>query len=251
MNQTLQNSWRARTASCDSRGFTLVELAIAIFVLALILGTILVPLSSQMNQRRVADSQRNMEEIVEALTGFAVANGYLPCPAVSATNGLEDRAAGVCNAGKRQGFVPWVTLGVSKVDAWGNLFRYSVTPAYSSSAAPFTLGTGPDITIRTRTADGTALTNLTNANTVTAVVLSHGNNAYGATNSQGTVQALPTGWPAGNADENSNATGTTVFISRAAQGTGAGGAGGEFDDIVAWLPRTTLINRMVATGKLP
>jgi type II secretory pathway pseudopilin PulG len=233
------------------RGFTLVELAIALFVVVLVLGGILVPLTTQANQRKVSDTQRSLDETNEALTGFAIANGYLPCPAISATDGQEDRTAGVCTAGKRQGFIPWTTLGVSKLDAWGNIFRYSVTPGYTSSAAPFTLGTAPDITIQTRTADGTALTNLTNANTVTAVVLSHANNAYGATNSQGVVQALPAGWPASNSDENTNSTGTTIFVSRAPQREGASGLGGEFDDIVAWLPRFSLVNRMVSGGKLP
>ena len=62
---------------------------------------------------------------------------------------------------------------------------------------------------------------------------------------------MPTGWPANNTDENTNATGTTTFVSRDAQGTSAGGAGGEFDDIVVWVSRYTLLNRMVAAGKLP
>jgi len=227
-----------------------MELAIAIFVITLILGSILMPLSTQVLQRKVSDSQKSLDEINEALTGFAIANGYLPCPAISATDGREDRTAGVCTAGKRQGFVPWVTLGVSKRDAWGNIYRYSVTPAYTSSVTPFTLATAPDITIRTRAAAGT-LTNLTNANTVTTVALSHGNNGYGAFSDQGAAQALPADWPASNTDENTNATGTTSFVSRVHQGAGAGGTGGEFDDIVAWLPRVTLVNRMVSAGKLP
>jgi len=236
---------------CDARGVTLIELALAIFIIGLVLGGILVPLTTQVNQRNVSVTQKGLTEIHEALTGYAIAKGYMPCPAVSATNGLEDRTGGECNGGKRQGFIPWVTLGITKLDAWGNIYRYSVTPAYSSGAAPFAINTAPDITIRTRTADGTTLTNLTNVNTVVAIVISHGANGFGASNNQGVIQALPDDWPANNIDENLNATGTTTFVSRAAQGTGAGGAGGEFDDIVAWLPKFTLVNRMIAAGKLP
>ncbi len=237
-------------------GFTLIEMAIAIAVIGLMLGSILVPLSRQVEQRQIAATRAALDEIREALLGFAIAKGYLPCPAISATNGLEDRTGSVCTGGKRQGFVPWQTLGVSKLDGWGNIFRYSVTLTFASGAAPFTLSMlpltagGPDITIQTRSSAG-ALTNLTNATTVVAVILSLGKNGNGANNDQGIAQALPSTWPGSYADENTNAAGTTIFVSRVQQDQGATGTGGEFDDIVAWLPAYTLFNRMVAARQLP
>jgi hypothetical protein len=39
------------------------------------------------------------------------------------------------------------------------------------------------------------------------------------------------------------------FVSRNPSSPGA--PGGEFDDIVSWLPTGILFNRMVAAGKLP
>lgn len=233
-------------------GFTLVELAIAIFVIALLLGSILVPLVTQVEQRQIAETQKSLDEIREALLGFAATNGYLPCPAISATNGQEDRTAGACTGGKRQGFLPWETLAVSRLDAWGHLFRYSVTITFTPTTS-FTSATLPDITIRTRNAAGT-LTNLTSASPnaiVPAIVLSHGKNGYGATNVQGIVQALPANWPTTNVDENTNASGTTVVISRTVQAQGASGSGGEFDDQLVWLSRWVLLSRMVTAGKLP
>ena len=234
--------------SRHQQGFTLIEMAVAIFIITLLLGSILVPLTTQVNQRKVSDTQRALDEAKEALVGFAITNGYLPCPAVSSTNGQEDRTAGVCTGGKRRGFVPWVTLGVSKLDGWGHVIRYSVTPAYSSSASPFTLTTPADITIQTRDNAGT-LINLVTA--IPVVVLSQGKNGYAAVDDLGVLQQLPTGWPASFPDENSNTTGTTLFVSRTAQEAGASGAGGEFDDIVTWLSPHVLFNRMVAAGKLP
>ncbi len=39
-------------------GFSLVELAIAIFVIALLLGSILIPLSTQVEQRKTSETQK-------------------------------------------------------------------------------------------------------------------------------------------------------------------------------------------------
>src|SRR4029078_12181443 len=115
------------------------------------------------------------DETREALLGFALSKGYLPCPAISETNGAEDRTGGTCTGGKRSGFIPWETLGVAKLDAWGRILRYSVTMNFALSTSPFSLSTSPDITIQTRSSSG-VLTNLTNASTVVAVVLSLGMN---------------------------------------------------------------------------
>jgi prepilin-type N-terminal cleavage/methylation domain-containing protein len=232
------------------RGFSLLEVAVVMLIIVLLLGSILVPLSTQVEQKQVNDTQRTMDEIREALIGYAVSNGYLPCPAISATNGLEDRTGGTCTGGKRQGYIPWQTLGISSSDAWGHLYRYSVTLTYANSTTLFSLTTTPDITIQTRNAAG-VLTTLTTANSVSAVIISHGKNGYGSVNTNGTAQALPVNWPASNTDENTNATGTTSFVSRVAQAENTTGTGGEFDDVLVWLPRYTLANRMVAAEKLP
>lgn len=56
-------------------GFTLIELAVALVVVTLILGGLLVPLNTQLEQRKSSDTQKSLDEIKEALIGFAVANG--------------------------------------------------------------------------------------------------------------------------------------------------------------------------------
>ena len=231
------------------RGFSLIELAVALFVIALLLGSVLVPLATQVEQRQINETQRSMDEIREALLGFAAANGYLPCPAISATDGQEDRTAGVCTGGKRQGYLPWEALGASKIDTWGRLYRYSVTPAFTT-AASFTLTTSPDMLIRTRNNAG-ALANLTNANIVVAALISHGKNGYGGVDANGTAVALPASWSTANVDESSNLTSATTFVSRVQQAAGASGTGGVFDDQLVWLSRYTLTNRLVTAGKLP
>ncbi|HEV7817302.1 MAG TPA: prepilin-type N-terminal cleavage/methylation domain-containing protein [Janthinobacterium sp.] len=229
-------------------GFSLVEMAIVLVIVGLLLGGMLTPLSVQMEQRKISETQRQMEEIKEALTGFALRNGYLPCPAISAANGLEDRNGDTCSDDKRQGYIPWATLGVGKLDSWGHLFRYSVTPAFTTIQAPFTMSTRRDISIYTRSGSDGALTGATAENDIPAVVMSHGKNGYRGTSDQGIPVADPS---TTNLDEKANAGGDgTRFIARPPSDN-ARQPGGEFDDLVSWISPNILYNRMVAAQRLP
>jgi len=248
----------------SNAGFTLVELAIAIFIIALLLGSILVPLTTQVEQRQVSETQKTLEEIRESLIGFAVANSYLPCPDTTG-DGVSDPAVpgvvpGACL--DAEGFLPWVTLNTGQGDVWGNRFRYRISPEFTNTPVTscnltdgrINLCKSGAITVRTRDA---TKNNPILASNVVAVIISHGRNGYGATATDGTARALV---PAQNVDEllNANPPGTT-FLSRPPtaisavcnDGPPTGQPHCEFDDIVVSLSRFTLFNRMVAAGKLP
>lgn len=228
------------------KGFSLVELAIVLVVVGLLIGGLLTPLSVQMEQRRVDETQRILADTREALIGFALRNGYLPCPAVSAQNGYEDRVGATCTQGKRLGFIPWATLGLPRSDAWGRMLRYSVSPSFSNSQQMFGLGTPRDITIGTRDAAGN-LVAASGINDIPAVVLSHGKNGFGGFSELGVPNGAVVG---GNADERTNASEAGIaFVSRdPSQGNAPGG---EYDDLVAWVSPNILFSRMVAAGVLP
>ncbi len=225
-------------------GFSLIEIAIVLVIVGLMIGGLVTPLTVQLEQRRIAETQKALDEAKEALTGFALLHGYLPCPAVSSMNGLEDRRGARCNGEKRVGILPWATLGLRKSDSWNNLFRYSVTPAFSDSEQLFSLATPRDISIVTR--NGGALAPATALNDIPAMIMSHGKNGLGAISEQGQRQA---GAPGNNVDERSNLVSNNIFISRAA--SEAQQAGGSYDDIVAWVSPNILFNRMVAAQRLP
>jgi prepilin-type N-terminal cleavage/methylation domain-containing protein len=101
-------------------GFTLIELAVVLAIFGLLLGILVVPLSTQMEQQRIAETDRQLAAVREALIGFAIANGRLPCPANpavatgSAGAGTENKPGTTCAAAA--GVVPWAALGVPEAD---------------------------------------------------------------------------------------------------------------------------------------
>lgn len=228
-----------------STGFTLFELAVVLLVVTLLLGSILVPLSAQVQQRNIAQTQRILEETRDSLIGYAMIHGRLPRPANSATDGAERDVACARDA-DCTGFVPWAALGTSQVDAWGKILRYSVTPAFTVKGA-FSLDTQGDKTVRTRDGSG-APTWLVRSLPVPAVIFSQGVNNFGMTQ-DGVV--LRNGSTA-NFDEIDNEynDGSRPFWARPTA-SNPGGPGGDFDDQLVWVPTGLLFARMVQAGQLP
>ena len=233
------------------RGFVLIEVAIALLVLALILGGILAPLNAQVEQGKIRDTNKVISDINEALLGYVMINGRLPRPATSSINGVENAAACGSVPGSDpeevcKGFIPWTTLGSGKLDAWGNIIRYSVTPAFANSAFALT-------TVGTKTIhEGDPALPL--AEKVPVVVWSNGPQNFG-TNGTGAVRANNSSGVT-NKDEIFNNTAVLFFISRVSTNNSAatnssGAVGGEFDDIVTFIPTAILVNKAIAAGKLP
>ena len=250
-----------------SRGFTLVEMAVVVVVMALILGSILVPLSTQVEQRQVVDTQRLLDDIKEALIGYALSQTppSLPCPDKTTpaglgtpNDGIEDRDPGTGLCVSVEGNVPWATLGLGAVDPWGNRYRFRVTQAFAARApaAFFGLGTQGDILVcpaSTLCGAGQALTSLPPSdNSPVALILSHGPNGWGAINAAtATVNVKPASGTALGFDEAANANGDATFVSRSRITDDGTNPSPEFDDVVVWLSPHTLKYRVVAAGKLP
>jgi len=253
-------------------GFTLIELAVVLFVVALLLGGLLAPLAVRVEQNARNDTERALEEIREALYGFAVVNGRLPCPdcagaaggcgavpAAQRNDGVEDRtgAPAACAAdaaGFATGNLPWADLGVPERDAWDRFFAYGVTSTFADdvdgtgcSGSPragvsFELCSNGNATIRSAAgAPGSDL--VTGA---PAIVIAYGANGGSCPNSPHEIE----NWVE-NRDNPIPACGLaaadSIFVRKIFSREGAE----EFDDLLTWLPAPVLMNRMVVAGRLP
>lgn len=131
-----KRSWSG--SSRHTRGFTLAEIAIVTLILGLMMAGVLGAVTNQINQGRVNATQRQLDEIREALLGFAASNGYLPCPDTDG-DGVENApnrgVATLLACSNVEGFLPWVTLGVQQTDAWGIRFRYRIKDEFARASA--------------------------------------------------------------------------------------------------------------------
>lgn len=225
-----------------TRGFSLIELAVVLLIVSLLLGGLLVPLATQVQQRQVVETEKALEEVKEALIGFAASQtaARLPCPDTTG-DGVEDACPSTASSSSG-GNLPWVTLGVSQSDPWGQRLQYRVNGAFTAVGG-FTLSTtgtsGGGNDGRLRVCKSSACATVT-ANNVPAVIYSSGKN--------GALQ------PPLSADELENvAVANTqfdrTFVSRTSTASNSGL--GEFDDIVTWLSPNILFSRMIAAEKLP
>ena len=154
-----------------ARGFTLIELAVGVFIIALLMSSLMYTLSAQSDQRAIEETRQRLEKARELLLGYVAANGRLPCPARcsswptcasgmyatsdevwDSTTGkctggaVDDYYGGTLSSGAIGGLLPAATIGFLQtdtrgyaVDAWGNRIRYAVAKARATG----TCGTTP------------------------------------------------------------------------------------------------------------
>ena len=135
-----------KTSRC-MHGFTLIEVAMVMVIIGLMLAASIAPLSSMIERNKIEETDALLNDVMEALYGFAIANGRLPCPATAQSGGAE-AAAALCTAAAiptgAHGFVPGRTLGISGsynddellLDAWNNPIRYSITQTDNANNVP-------------------------------------------------------------------------------------------------------------------
>lgn len=251
-------------------GFSVIELALALFLIALLFGSVFVPLRARVEARRIGDTESILDRARDALLGYVSAHGYFPCPADEASNGQEsagtNHLTGMCAS--YHGYLPAAALGLSALDengyaldAWGtsaNRIRYAVARdsiGAAANSAALTRMTGmraagiaalsdPALSLLHVCSSGRGVNGGVNCgaaqtlvSTAPAVIWSSGPNA--PTSGISTDEAQNPNRNGGSADR--------LFVSHVRSDA----AGNEFDDLVAWIPMPILIHRMVAAAQLP
>ena len=263
--------FRINRLPTDTRGFSLVEIAVVLVIVTLLLTMVAVPLATQVEQRRTEETQKLLDTARDALYGFAAANGRLPCPATATSAGQESfctNASGGCGAAlvaapahgrcvNAIGLLPAVTLGISPVDAggfaqdaWadGSALRrigYAVS-VYQNPSNTYVV-TAPD-GIKTATMATTAANpHLFVCGTGLAAAPPTANCGVTVTTLADKAPAVLFSLGRNNAansfDETNNQNGDKVFSSGTPNAT--------FDDLVTWMSLNTLFDRMLKAGKLP
>jgi prepilin-type N-terminal cleavage/methylation domain-containing protein len=230
-----------------TRGFTLIELAIVLVIITILIGGLAVPLSAQIQARRVAETRAELRAIQDALIGYAMSQTAgkpnLPCPddgtgAAPGDQSILRDADNQCTTAR--GRLPWRTLGVENADAWGNLYTYAVTKKFTDSDDGFASTDPGGLDVH----DDQSCTGAGVAPSVAVVIVSHGPNGRGAQNRSGGTPLAPAEVPA---TERANlATPTapcteTDFVSLTPPDN-------DFDDLVTWITPFILVKQACSGG---
>lgn len=250
------------------KGFSLIEMAIVMFIVALLLGGLLPTVSSQMELHRRTETRKQIEEIQQSLLGFAIINGRLPCPASNTSNGQESFCTtaspapcglsittpvpphGRCS-NPYDGFVPAANLSITHVDTqgyvrdgWNNRLHYVVSDTtLGTTRNALTVTNGIKTEMISSFSGKTFLYICASATVITAATCGTALKltdiapalVYSGGSNGGTIPVA--------IDEAANTNGDKVFVSHDLTPA--------FDDLLVWISPNVLINRMVSAGQLP
>jgi len=287
-----------KAASCGAvralragRGFTLVELAVVLFIVGLILGSMMFTLSAQVEQSNRAETLRRLDSAKELLLAFAIVNGRLPCPAICtdppicSAGGVEAGVAGVCT-NSYGGFLPAVTIGYQQVDArgyavdaWGNRLRYAVAPHATNPDGSTGCSSPVKPASFTNATNLKASTNGVNCAPLNIVVCDAVQNTSDA--DPGNLPPTCGTWAVlGDARQVTNQRTVVAVVFSTGKNTPpppsicatctdenantdnngvfvyheprpTGAQGGEYDDQMVWIPAGLLYGKLIAAGVLP
>ncbi len=227
-------------------GFSLIEMAIALAVIGFLAGGLLGPMSLAIDYKKFNYTDATLEQIKEALIGFAVINGRLPCPAKCSKyddgncfNGFYD-ASYVGKEDKsdivfceQEGYLPWADLGIGRYDAWDKPFYYRVDKNYSTNiSANTSLQTDSNNILKIKykqTGNNLTVTEASGNSRLIVIVLSYGKNSVAESSNKITIANDAT-YMQGDYNSNEN---------------------NYFDDRLTWISKYTLTNYLAKTRELP
>ena len=146
--------WKASPISRTNQitGFTLVEMAVVVFIGAILLTAGLSLAKTRLEAAQIDVTQKHQETIKQALISYLIRNKRLPCPDIKdgtgaphTRDGREDRnvsgpfGCSTPTVGSTYvGGVPYVDLGLERstaLDGWENYLTYIISPNWQFSYA--------------------------------------------------------------------------------------------------------------------
>ncbi|MDQ7074445.1 MAG: prepilin-type N-terminal cleavage/methylation domain-containing protein [Gammaproteobacteria bacterium] len=216
-------------------GFSLLELAVVLFVVSLLAAGVLTPLKAQRENQQIRSTKISLERLSKVILGYTLSQGHLPCPD-SNGNGWQNRL-GNSSCQNNNGTLPWRDLGVNATDAWNQSIGLAVSPDYADqiegAAGCATVSTGISFSL------------------CSEATLSVSANLDG---SDQLAQQVPfilfsQGQPRGfnSTLEAENLDGDLNFIKRGHSLL----TGAEFNDLLIWVPDSLLKYTMINAQRLP
>lgn len=261
-------------------GFSLIEIAVVLFIVGIVLTATITALNSLSIGAREKSTRTKQEAIKSALSTFLVRNNRLPCPADikiatgGLQNGVEAATPGTCtevNLGGvnssgaapnvvKTGAIPWASLGLpeeASLDASGNRFTYQVMANATNLNADTVSGMLGAISIHSaglgvagaapagnQINDCSVAPSTYNPCGAVAVIVSHGVNGFGAYTTAGQQVPIP-GTVIGN-DERENANGDNRFVIKSYSDIDTN----PYDDIVLAITAGDFLTPLAASGTL-
>ena len=244
----------------QSRGFTLVEMAVVVVIIAALLTLGLGALNAQLSSASYTTTKQRQAAIKDALIAYLGSNKSFPCPQTP-TVGTGPKGLSSAKSGTpptcQFGIVPFSTLGLAREvaqDGWGNFFSYQVYAQATLVCPGLGIDWGNSICFGSgkinsgfTVNDGTVSAPTLLTSTVVAVVISHGPNGLGAWGAQGTRNVAPT-----TCEEFNNAVNMAplplsctltpnVFYKGESQ---------DRDDVVGYLTASDAIQQLVKQGAI-
>lgn len=235
------------------RGFTLLEVALALALLTFAISSALPLLQQSLQDSRIRRTEAHLQQAQTALATYLRTTGRIPCPAFPGTTNGEPLGAEVGSGGNGQavpsdcggqleGLLPYRTLGLAQAvakDGWGRWLNYRINGLLavgSLAGKPLNTGycgvvlQGSGALLRLEDDQGYALTG---GQDLAFVLVSAGENGAGA---WALDQPRPTATTSVTEAENSN--GDERFVSIPSSQISAN----YFDDWLVWQTKNNLVS---------
>jgi type II secretory pathway pseudopilin PulG len=211
-------------------------MAFLIVIIGILTVNLLKPLSASIKNRQIEYTQNVLEEAKRALVGYATLNNILPCPDTDyPSDGIPNSPC----TNSEEGYLPWQELGINGQDAWGSYVRYRPDQNFTSGIFPITSDN-----LKIRNIAGLELSkpdemDLDNNGSdeeysrVAVILFSCGKNTIPDNGNGYFSSAL-------SKCRNSNTPDATYVSDDLTD---------SFDDILTWIPRNVLINRLVNSNQ--